>query len=238
MRPKVALVHPYWDFWEAAVPFDLRADREQFAAAAQEGLDVEWVRPEDAEAVLVLQTMATPPAWTTRALPDLPLVVWAAHRRSTVPETFDHSDITTEGATVGTPMLTSVLVRERRPFELVMGRVEDSAPVFEALRGAAAATRVRRARVARVGVPQDGYACVDTPSALLEEKLGLSVVQIEPREVKEAYDAVSDERAAAMLDETRALYDVQVDGEGFRRSLRAACAIEDLVAAHDLDAGA
>ena len=26
MRPRVALVQPYWDFWEAAVPFDLRPE--------------------------------------------------------------------------------------------------------------------------------------------------------------------------------------------------------------------
>jgi L-arabinose isomerase len=238
MRPKVALVHPYWDFWEAAVPFDLRADRDQFAAAAQAGLDVDWVPAAEAEAVLVLQTMATPPAWTLDELPDLPLVVWAAHRRSTVPEEFDHASITTEGATVGTPMLTSVLVRKKRPFELVVGRVADSEPVAEALRGAAAATRVGRSRVARVGPVQDGYACVDTPSALLREKLGMEVVELEPREVREAYDAVSDKRTAAMLEETRGLYDVEVDGEGLQRSLRAACAIEDIVNAHRLDAGA
>jgi L-arabinose isomerase len=238
MRPQVALVHPYWDFWEAAVPFDLRADREQFAAAAQGALDVEWVPPEQAEAVLVLQTMATPPAWTLRQLPDLPLVVWAAHRRSVVPHSFDHSDITTEGATVGTPMLTSVLVREGRPFELVVGRVEDAAPVGEALRGAAAATRLRRARIARVGPVQEGYACVDTPSELLTEKLGCEVVHVEAAEVKAAYDAVSDQRTAAMLDETHVLYDFALEGEGLTRSMRAACAIEDVVAEHRLDAGA
>ena len=170
----------------------------------------------------MLKTMGPPPAWTLGELPGVRLVVWAAHRRSTVPKETDQAYITTEGATVGTPMLTSVLVREKRPFELVVGRVADPAPVAEALRGAAAATRVRRSRVARVGVVQDGYACVDTPSALLHEKLGVEVVQLEPREVREAYDAVSAEQTAAMLEETRGLYDVEADGEGLQRSLRAA----------------
>src|SRR5205823_2231497 len=63
-------------------------------------------------------------------------------------------------------------------------------------------------------------------------------VQLEPADVKAAYDAVSDKRAAAMLDETRGLYDFDLAGEGLTRSLRAACAIADLVAAHRLDAGA
>ena len=241
MRPRVALAAPYWDFWEAAVPFDLRADRDRFAADAKSQLDVDWVEQDQAECILVLQTMATPPAWTLTELSDLPLVVWAAHRRSIVPESFDHSDITTEGATVGTPMLTSVLVRERRPFELVIGRIDDptaAGGVSSALRGAAAATRLRHARIARVGAVQDGYACVDTPSELLTEKLGVEVVQIAPAEVKAAYDRVTDERTQTMLDETRGLYTFDFDGEGLLRSMRAACAIEDLVAAYELDAGA
>ena len=41
-----------------------------------------------------------------------------------------------------------------------------------------------------------------------------------------------------MLDETRGLYSFDFDGEGLQRSMRAACAIEDLVAAYELDAGA
>lgn len=144
-RPRVALIHPYWDFWETSVPYDLRADRDRLSAEVREALDVEWVEPERAECVLVLQTMATPPAWTIELLPPLPVVVWAAHRRSRVPEAFDHGGITAEGATVGTPMLTSVLVREGRPFELVVGGVTDlvtRASATDALRGAAAATRV------------------------------------------------------------------------------------------------
>jgi L-arabinose isomerase len=106
------------------------------------------------------------------------------------------------------------------------------------LRGAAAATRVRGARVARVGLPQDGYACVDSPDELLSEKLGVVVVRLDPADVKGAYDDVTPARVDDVLRETKELYDVQVDGDGLTRSIRAACAIEDLVGAHDLSAGA
>ena len=240
-RLRAALVHPYWDFWEASVAYDLRADRERLAAAVRAALDVEWVEPERAECVLVLQTMATPPAWTLAELPPLPLVVWAAHRWSSIPAEFDHGGITAEGATVGAPMLTSVLVREHRPFELVVGRVDDPgarADVLAALHGAAAATRVRGARIARVGKPQAGYACVDTPDALLEERLGIEVVRIEPDAVRRAYEAVSPARVEELRRETEAAYVVEVEGEGLERSLRAACAIEDIVVEHGLAAGA
>jgi L-arabinose isomerase len=237
----VALIHPYWDFWEASVPFDLREDRDRLAADVRAALDVEWTDPDRAECVLVLQTMATPPAWTTAELGPLPLVVWAAHRWSRIPEAFDHGGITAEGATVGTPMLTSVLVREQRPFELTVGRVDDAgacAAVESALRGAAAATRLRGARIARVGPVQDGYACVDTPDALLEHELGIEVVRLAPSEVKRAYEAVSLQRVDEVRRETRDLYDLEAEGDGLERSLRAACAVEDIVAEHGLAAGA
>ena len=240
-RPRVALYQPYWDFWEAAVPFDLRADRDRLAAEVRAQLDVEWVEPQRAECVLVLETMATPPAWALAELPDLPLVVWAAHRRIPVPESFDHAAITTQGATVGTPMLTSVLVREQRPFELAVGRIDDPETLVEVLgvlRGAAAATRLRGARIARIGPPQPGYACVDTPSELLVAKLGVEVVELAATEVKAAFDRVTDTRTRELLDETRRLYSFDFEDEGLRRSLRAAAAIEDLVVTHALDAGA
>jgi L-arabinose isomerase len=237
----VALVHPYWSFWEASVPYDLRADRDELAAAVRGRLDVEWVAPDQADCVLVLQTMATPPAWTLAELPPAPLVVWAAHRRRHVPEHFDHGGITAEGATVGTPMLTSVLVRERRPFELVVGLIDDAATlraVGDALRGAAAAARVARARVGRIGPVQDGYACVDTPDDALRERIGVEVVRLDAAEMRDAYECVGAEELRAIEAETADRYDVRVQGDGYARSLRAACAIERLVRDHRLDAAA
>lgn len=243
MPPRVALVEPYWDFWEPSVPYDLRADRAAIGAGVRAALDdrLEWVDDTArADAVLVLQTMATPPAWTLPALGDRPVVVWAAHRRA-LPSGFDHAAITTEGATVGAPMLTSLLVRAGRPFELVLGRVDDPACVERvagALQAAAAASRLGRARIGRIGRPLDGYACVDTDDALLRAVTGIELVAIAPAEVLALYRAVSDERVRALEAETRALYDVEIGGDGLERSLRAACAIDDVAERHGLDAGA
>ncbi len=240
-RPRVALVEPYWDFWESSVPFDLRADRAVLARGARAALDLEWVEPDRADAALVLQTMATPPARTLPELGTLPVVVWAAHRPGGFPEGFDHGAITSDGATVGAPMLTSLLVRAGRPFELVLGRIDDRSTqraVARALTAAAAATRLSRARIGRVGRPLDGYECVDTDDALLRRRTGIELVPIEPAEVRELYLAVGDARVRELERETRVDYDVALEGDGLERSLRAACAIEDLVARHRLDAGA
>lgn len=240
-RPRVAMLHPYWDFWEASVPYDLRADRASLAEAARAALAVEWVEPDDAEAVLVLQTMATPPTPTLERLGALPLVIWAAHRPGGLRDDFDHGSITAEGATVGTPMLTSVLVRDGRPFELVVGRIGDPAVhgrVTEALAVAAAAGRLRSARIGRIGHPLDGYACVDTDDDLLRRKTGIELVPIEPAEVRELYVAVADANVRELEAEVRASYVVEIEGDGLERSLRAALALDDLIDRHRLDAGA
>src|ERR1051326_5693159 len=97
------------------------------------------------------------PSYTLAALrevPDAPVVVWTANRRGRVPADFDHAGITTEGSTVGTPMLTNTLVRSGRPFELVVGLVDEAATVqgvADALRAGAAASRLRESRIGRVG---------------------------------------------------------------------------------------
>jgi hypothetical protein len=49
MVPKVALVEPYWDFWEASVPYDLRADRAAIGAAVRAALDARFTWVDAAE---------------------------------------------------------------------------------------------------------------------------------------------------------------------------------------------
>ena len=146
-RPRVALLLPYWDFWGASARGDLQAELAQAGmdvAAALSGVNVvarEIIRPADdvgsvarrvresaPEVLLVVQTMAVAPAGTMRALDgldDLPLVVWAMNRRPSAAGSFDHSDITTEGATVGTSQLVNLIVRRRRPLALEVGQLHD-----------------------------------------------------------------------------------------------------------------
>ena len=66
----------------------------------------------------------------------------------------------------------------------------------------------------------------------LAARLGVEVVRLPASEVKAAYDRVTPARVRAMREETESLYAVEVEGEGLERSLRAACAIEDLVTEH------
>ena len=198
------------------------------------------------DAVIVLQTMAVMPSYMLaclRLVPDLPVIVWALHRQTRLPSSFDHSAITSEGATVGTPMLTNVLVRSGRPFELIVGVLDGGsaiASVEQALRCAVAASQLRRARIGQVGPVFQGYECVDADNDRLSSTLGVKPVPIEAAELRELYLAVAPARVAELERETRELYDVgaEAEGDSLERSLRAACALEDLVERHRLDAGA
>ena len=153
-RPRVGVLVPFWEFWEQSARGDLRTRLREVADAVADalpGADVvasevlidadgapqaaERMRAADPEVLLVLQVMAVPPARTTRvldALSHLPLVVWGIHLERAAGDAYDHSDIATEGATVGTSQLVSMLVRGERPLALVVGRLSDPSTVAAA----------------------------------------------------------------------------------------------------------
>ena len=260
-RPRAAILVPYWNFWEHTIDGDLRGDRLRLGSDIARQLDgavevvaVELVDNAAAAAqlapllaerrvhvLLVAQTMAVPPTHVLAlldAVPDLPLVVWAAHRTGMVGAAVDHGSITAEGATVGTPMLTNLLIRRRRAFDLVMGRLEDTACVArvrEAVRIAGVAGGLRGARIGRVGGPITGYDCVDADPEALQAATGIQIVPIAPREVLARWRAAPAHRVRELTDEVDALWERAPgidEGDALQRSLRAAVAlagITDLV---------
>ncbi len=266
-RPPIAVLHPYWTLWEHTAGPTFRTDRLDLARRLAESLSdavepivvAEAASIEDGrrlgaelaaqrvDAILIIQTMAVPSAYTlalTDQLPDVPIVLWALHETGLVGGDFDHGGITTQGATVGAPMLTAMFARTRRPFELVLGRMNDPVTlgrVREALRVATVASGIRRARLGRIGPKIEGYLHVDVPDDELRAGLGIEAVAVDPDEVVDAYRAVSDARLAALEAEVRegwAFEEDVVAGESLERSLRAALALEDVVDRHGLDGGA
>lgn len=265
-RRRVGVIAPYTDFWEAAVPFSAHdaltgmlrratATIAPFADVAFAGVVGSREEGEaagrqlaaaDVEVVVVMQAMAVMPAFTLAALTlvaDRPLVVWALNDGAPVRSDFDHAQITMQGGTVGVPMLTSVLVRTGRPFDLVVGPVDGEGAADRlrpAVAAAVAAHRLRTARIGLVGPPIDGYDCVTVDAEAVHTQVGLTLVEIPPAELLERYRAVSPARIDALRAETRTTFDVAADiaPDEEARSLRAACALEDLVRDHRLDAGA
>jgi L-arabinose isomerase len=233
-RPRVGVVHPYWTLWEHTAGPTFRADRLALAGAVADEL------AEAIEPVAVVEIASAEDG----ALPGVPVVIWALHETGLVDGGFDHAAITTQGATVGAPMLSNLLSRADRPFELILARRADPAGrarVAEALRLAGVARGIARSRLGRIGRPLDGYAHVDVDDAALRAATGIELVAVDPDEVVERYRAVTEADVAALEAETRRdwTFDGDVtEGESLARSLRAALALEAVVDEHGLDGGA
>ena len=266
-RPRVGVLVPFWEFWEQSARGDLRARLRATADAAGAVLpDVDVVAAElllaaeDApriaerlraaspDVLLVLQVMAVPPGRTARvldALADLPLVVWGLHLERAAGDDYDHSDIATEGATVGTSQLVSMLVRGERPLALVVGQLNDPstvARVGRAVRAAWAARRIATGRLARVGSEPPGYDCVVCDPATLTSATGLQVVDIQPAELARRYAKTGEDAIDRMWLEADEAFELagglSPADEGLRRSLRFAAALEEFDNAYEIDAGA
>jgi len=263
---RLAVMTPYWDFWEhtvgPALRVQRRADAESLARRLADcGEAAGVVQPSSpAEAqeaaprlgpldvVVVHSAMAVPPRTVTafiEALNPLPVViVFAANSAGfAVTDDFDHGDITRHGATVGAPMVVGALRRAGIKPLVVLGRLDDEATLARlraAVRCAGAAARLRRARVGVIGGPLPGYDHVVTDPARLRERLGVTLVPIAPAEVTAAYDAVETERLEPLYVELSDRFRLGegAEGESLERMLRVAVAIEDLYDAHRLDGGA
>ncbi len=267
-RPRVGVISPYWTLWEHTAGPTFRSDRLALARAVADELAADGsieavavLEVDSSEAgtavgrelaaasvdvVLVVQTMAVPAAWTMAALdalPGVPVVVWALHETGLVDGAFDHGSITTQGATVGAPMLSNLLSRADRPFELILARRGDPggrARVGEALRLAGVARGIARSRLGRIGRPLDGYAHVDVDDGALRAATGIELVFVDPDEVVARFREVADPDAVALEADVRRDWTFEQEPlpDDLDRSIRAALALETVVDAHGLDGGA
>jgi L-arabinose isomerase len=267
-RPRVGVISPYWTLWEHTAGPTFRADRLALARAVTDELAargalepvavVEIASGDDGasvgrrfaadgvDAVLVIQTIAVPAAWTMAAidsLPGTPVVIWALHETGLVDGGFDHGSITTQGATVGAPMLSNLLSRADRPFELILGRRSDEATitdVVDAIRLAGLARGIARARLGRIGRPLDGYAHVDVDDDALRAATGIELAFVDPDEVVARFTEVAERDVAALEADVRRDWTFEEEPlpDDLARSLRAALALEVVVDAHGLDGGA
>lgn len=181
---RIALLMPYWDFWESSVPWDLRADREGLLSEATDIAsrvcdvavsnlipDIDTARDvgeqlRDIDAVVVVSTMAAPSSTTTTALDGLsrtPVLVWALSRSNRVDESFSHTDITTAGSSVGAPMVTSALARAGYRFDVVASSLSGADVVHSAIRRVVTAGLILRRPVVTIGDPIPGYTTVIPP---------------------------------------------------------------------------
>lgn len=260
MKRSLAVVHPYWDFWEQSVPGDFRSDREELLRSVTAALADEFTvvaslllsNPDQAanaaddcrsaDAVLVLSTMAVPAATSMALLdrlPNMPVVVWALHEERSLPADFSHSDITTRGATVGAPMIVSALARAGRPCDVAMTTLDRMEAALTAIRCAAAAGSLRGATLLRIGSPMPGYTSVAADD---NELAGLDIrsVVVDPAELAARAKGISSAAVAGLRQAVEEQFDVDpaVSGLAVDRSLRIEAALGDLIAETGAAAGA
>ncbi len=187
------------------------------------------------DVIVVVITMAAPPTHGMAFLDrfeDVPLVVWSLQRSRNIRAGFDASDITSAGTAVGTPQLTNMLARTGRPHEIVVGSLDDDACHVQLARAvgvAATASALRTARIARVGQPPPGYACVDADPEALRRATGIDLVAVDPADLRRRWSAVDGASIDHLQREAEATTEIAVawDTAG-RRSLAGAAALEAL----------
>lgn len=204
-------------------------DSPETAAALAE--DVEG----DLDVIVVVICMAAPSTHGLAFLDhfgDVPVVVWSVQRSRIIRAGFDASDITSAGTAVGTPQLTNMLARSGRAHEIVVGALDDEAchgRLARAVHVAATASALRRARIARVGRPPPGYACVDTDAGTLRRATGIDLVDVDPADFRRRWCAVDEASTDRLRQEMEATAEIAVAWDiAGRRSLAGAAALEEL----------
>jgi L-arabinose isomerase len=251
VHSSIAVVHPYWDFWEASVDAELRADRQDLldrAVAAlvphhrivlselvSSGAEAASLagRVAKVDALVLVSTMAAPSATAAALLdlvPNLPVVIWALHGERAFPSRFTHSDITTRGATVGAPMIGSALARAGRFFDVALTHIDAPQAALDAVRCAAAAGRVRNSRLLRVGPVMPGYTSVAASDADLA-LLGMTSVTVQPDELRDRAALVGDDRVRLLTAEVHDEFDVDetVSTVALERAVRVEAVLTDLM---------
>ena len=259
-KTRVAVVSPYWTFWEASAGGRrLRDDRLEFLKDAAKlvvgdgsGDSFDLVlsalldSPEtaasaaersggDIDVVLLLVTMAAPPTHAMAFLDlheETPVVIWAAQRAATIRDGFDASDITSGGTAVGTPQITNMFARTGRPFELVVGPLNEVSvqrKLRRLLKLAGAASVMRRSKLIRLGRPPAGYDCVDVENETLAEATGIRIVDLPTSELRSRWLEVPSDAVGRLRAEAEAATGGEIDwDEGALRSLAGAAALERL----------
>jgi L-fucose isomerase-like protein len=258
------VVMPYWTFFEESTPTDLRADRERLLGQVTgcvsgigvrivgsriietaEDVDatVDEIDPGSVDVLIVASSMAAPAnpvLQLVRRLPAASLVVWPCAWPARGLEDFTHADIVERGGTVGTPMITSVLIREGRPFSLIpldVDITDAGLAIAGQIAAAAVAAQVRRSRIARLGEVLPGYEGLVIADGRLEADMGVSVVRLSESHFASAYEAVSTSEVTSRVDELSRRAVINCDEESLRIATRSVVALEALVESHTLTAG-
>lgn len=262
-KPKIGILALTLDFYETALP-QLRPQREQWlqrdvlpsirrfaevvfdrAAYRQEDIQrqVQSFETAGVDAILVVLLTYSPSLLALPALRNtrLPILLWNTQELLAAGPSLSEKDIVDNHGVHGTQDLANVLLRNGVAFQYVTSHISDRnglGEVEDFSIAAAAARRLRTARVGLVGYPFPGMGDFAVDTAYLAATLGCQWTALSVEEyVKRA--ASADAKAVATLTaEYRQAYDVASDvtDADLDVTARVEIALDGMVADYKLDA--
>lgn len=265
-KPRIAVIAGYMPFFDEIMPPDYARDRLEFGRIVADALapvgDVHYlglVRDHatgrqagatlaqcDADAVLLVPTMATPAGYFRAALennPTVPVVIFAAHEDTEIKPDFDMPTLCRNSGNVGALMIGNILSRQGRPFRAVVG-ARDCPSIHAELRAAlvvaALAGRIRKGRLGIFGRPLDGYDNVSVDSGALQAAIGLQCIDVDLSEWENACNSVTQPAIVSAFGTLAQQYSIDDRGriDDVYAAIRMSVALQAMIEKHDLTAGA
>lgn len=197
---------------------------------------------EDVDAVVFAELAYTQSVVPLRALTQtqVPIIVWNTQLLSHWPEEADWDLVMLNSGLAGLPEATHALVRLGRRFHILTGHLADTRRVQrlkQYVEVAALVKRLRWARIGMIGHPYQYMVDLMIDPFSLRERIGPTVVHIEPEEVAQAVSLVAPDEAQGLIAQAqRAWRTEELDPDIFERSARYAIGLERVVQARQLDA--
>lgn len=261
-RLQIGLLALRWGYFDSILPSDFPQEKQSltrdlvkylscFGDVVSAGLveneqagrrHAELFRQREVDCIVVFVHMATPGAYAWEALRDLrvPILIWNAHLDRTIPPDYDMPDLCRKSSNVGTLMLTNVLLRNKRVFEVVTGCWKDSdtrQKIGAFLRAASVRARLRHARIGVLGgSPMAGYLDVETDPGRLQDDIGPKCIFYSLDKWIDHVRAIPEDVEAQVEAVQREFKVMDVSDAELKRSVRVAMALERLVADEGWDA--
>lgn len=171
---------------------------------------------------------------------EAPIIVWNTQMLPAWPADANWDIVMFNSGLAGLPETTHALTRMGKPFFMVSGHLHDPARLERLRRyvtAAAIKARLAWARIGMLGHPYQYMADLMVDPFALRERLGPTVVHVEPEELAAAVEHVPDAAADRLLAGTRAVWRTdELAPDIYRRSARIALGLEEAVAVRKLDA--
>jgi len=143
-----------------------------------------------------------------------PILVWDTQTALGVDASFTAETLMLNHGMHGVQDFCNVMLRHKRPFELVVGHAEEKralASVGDWARAAMAVRRLAASTIGRLGEAFEGMGDFAVEPALLTDTFGVSVKQMPMARLAEAVGSVTDDELAAEMDEDRRLFQLDDD---------------------------